>query len=478
MLLLAETEYDLDGIALIGGDQLWFGDPWAPRLRTTQNRAGEQSGLYARRRLHVKRRAVVRASKAGRPVSAYLALPGQLELFHVVRDWSRVDERRLPAMTEPAREVLDGFVAHIRRRGWKMGPLGPSIRTLRVLLAYLGAAAPLLEEDVRLLARQHNFSGARVINYLRLTGLLAAGQKADAYLARARRVADEMPAPYAGPVHRWIDVLCGHGSRRSWPMAPSTIAAYTRLAGPSLHTWYDAGITDLRSVTHAHIEKALEPVKGEAAKSLATALRSLFRALKREKLIFRDPSRLISPTASARRLPVPLPEDHLQGVLERITGTRNKLIFVLAAVHALSTHDQRRLLLDDLDRSRGRLLVRRPGRLEHTIYLDELTFRLATAWLSERARRWPSSTNPYLLVTARTAVDDSHPRSCPEAINKPLRRLALQAGRLRADRILDEARHTADPVHLIRLFGLSPITATKYVRAAHPAGTHTDPTSA
>jgi hypothetical protein len=33
---------------------------------------------------------------------------------------------------------------------------------------------------------------------------------------------------------------------------------------------------------------------------------------------------------------------------------------------------------------------------------------------------------------------------------------------------LDEARHTADPVHLIRVFGISDTTALKYVHAAHP----------
>ncbi|WP_329170105.1 hypothetical protein OG754_01700 [Streptomyces decoyicus] len=39
-----------------------------------------------------------------------------------------------------------------------------------------------------------------------------------------------------------------------------------------------------------------------------------------------------------------------------------------------------------------------------------------------------------------------------------------------ADRILDEAWETADPdpVHLVRLFGIHPSIAVKYVHAAHP----------
>ncbi len=38
---------------------------------------------------------------------------------------------------------------------------------------------------------------------------------------------------------------------------------------------------------------------------------------------------------------------------------------------------------------------------------------------------------------------------------------------LRADRILDEARQTADPIHLMRLFGICDETALRYVFTAH-----------
>jgi hypothetical protein len=50
----------------------------------------------------------------------------------------------------------------------------------------------------------------------------------------------------------------------------------------------------------------------------------------------------------------------------------------------------------------------------------------------------------------------------------------LRPGKLREDRILDEAKKTADPVHLMRLFGLSNITAVKYVATAHPANFRPD----
>ncbi|MET8763553.1 hypothetical protein [Lentzea sp. NPDC004782] len=45
------------------------------------------------------------------------------------------------------------------------------------------------------------------------------------------------------------------------------------------------------------------------------------------------------------------------------------------------------------------------------------------------------------------------------------------------DRILDEAVHAADPVQLMRVFGLGASASVRYVRAAHPEKFHRDPAS-
>ncbi|MFE5633929.1 hypothetical protein [Streptomyces sp. NPDC056543] len=42
---------------------------------------------------------------------------------------------------------------------------------------------------------------------------------------------------------------------------------------------------------------------------------------------------------------------------------------------------------------------------------------------------------------------------------------------LRQDRILDEARTRADPLHPMRLFGIGDSAAMRYVTAAHPERT-------
>ncbi|MFI6277060.1 hypothetical protein [Streptomyces sp. NPDC050988] len=46
--------------------------------------------------------------------------------------------------------------------------------------------------------------------------------------------------------------------------------------------------------------------------------------------------------------------------------------------------------------------------------------------------------------------------------------LGLTMSTLRQDRIFDEARHTADPVHLMHVFGIAAETAMKYIYVAHP----------
>lgn len=121
----------------------------------------------------------------------------------------------------------------------------------------------------------------------------------------------------------------------------------------------------------------------------------------------------------------------------------------------------------DLDLPGGSLLIRRClGR--HTVYLDELTRTLAIAWLRERHRRWPATANPHLLISQQTAAMDTLPPISSMVMTDIFRPLGLTPSRLRQDRILDEARHTADPVHLMRVFGISAATAMKYVYAAHP----------
>ena len=220
----------------------------------------------------------------------------------------------------------------------------------------------------------------------------------------------------------------------------------------------------LREITRDDVQAVLKQRPGQPGLDLASALRSLFQALKQERLIFRDPTRGITMTAVVR-LPVPIPTDRLRGLIDRADGPMAKLVVALVAIHGLGRNETPKLLLDDLDPQDGTLLVRREF-ARHTIYLDELTRTLVIAWLRERRRRWPRTTNRHLLLSQQTAVMDA-PVSIM-VMNEIFRPLGISPSKLRQDRILDEARHTADPVHLMRVFGISAGTAMKYVYAAHP----------
>ena len=97
-----------------------------------------------------------------------------------------------------------------------------------------------------------------------------------------------------------------------------------------------------------------------------------------------------------------------------------------------------------------------------------MTYTCIQDWLRHRRQRWQRENNPYLIVSRITAADSTGPPVTSTTIQDSIRPLGISVSRLRADRIYDEARHTADPVHLMRLFGIGADTAMRYITAAHP----------
>jgi hypothetical protein len=464
--VLAETEVDAAGVRLDGGDQLWFAGPYAPGLALGHGR----SATPHMSRFAVKKHRARQREETNRPVSEHVLDPHQLELFPTPpRDWSRLDGVAPRALTADSAALVDDFRVYMRGRGWSVDAFNGSTRTLRIITEHLGATVPIKERDVKALASlRETLHGARLLNYLRIRGLLEPEAPVDPHLRRARHHASSLQTrAFATAAHCWIDVLLGHGSRPSLPRRPKTIENYVQEIITPVTAWTSGGLTDPRAITTKHIEDFLEPLIGKRALRLHTALRSFFRALKRERMVFRDPARRVS-ISVARPLPGALPSDRIVGILDRLPDARSRLIVGLVAIHALFPKQLADLLNTDLDRARGLLRVRRAGRMDHLIYLDEFTMRLATAWERERYERWPDSTNPYLIVSRNTAVEDSPSPVTTNMVRKPFRAIGLTPGALRTDRIFDEARHTEDPVRLMRLFGLSNLSATRYVLTAHP----------
>lgn len=443
--------------------QLWFGGTLSLTLRAASRSLGYRPlGRRARQRLQAQRPA--------RPVSPHLVDPNQGTLFAMPRDWRRIDTQALPALTPAAQQLFEEFQQHSRAQAWDDGIRGEATRALRLLLAWLGAEAPIAEADIRSVPIGRPWtSSRRVLRFLEEHDLVIPdpARQVDVDQHAIKQRLQTLPAGIAGELRRWVKVLRGEGRRRHRPMAFATIRKYVGYADPVVQAWA-THVSSLREITPDDIRAALRERQGNQARSVHVALRSLFQALKQERLVFRDPTRGISLT-KVERLPAPLPSDRLRGLLDQANGAMARLVVALVAIHALRKVELTRLHLADLDLARGRLTVHR-GASRHTVYLDELTHALAVAWLRERQRRWPHTGNPYLLVSQQTAVDPSHPPVAMLVIDRCFRPLGISPTQLRADRILDEARHTADPVRLMRVFGISDTTAMKYLYTAHPNG--------
>jgi hypothetical protein len=133
----------------------------------------------------------------------------------------------------------------------------------------------------------------------------------------------------------------------------------------------------------------------------------------------------------------------------------------------LHTTEIRTLALADLDAASGTLIIRRAAR-RHTVHLEDFSHRLVLGWVRFRHWRWPTTTNPHLFLTDHSAYALGDPPMAHSTITAVFLSVGLQPHQLRQDRILDEAAVTADPIHLMRLFGISAGTAMRYVHAAHP----------
>jgi integrase len=159
-------------------------------------------------------------------------------------------------------------------------------------------------------------------------------------------------------------------------------------------TGWASQYTSLREVTRYDIPAAVDARHGPVIQHCIVALRSLFRALRQERVIFRDPTRRISLPALAR-LPQPLPADRVAGLLDRAGGPAAQLAVALVGIHAVPVADLIRLQAADLDLAAGTLTIRQ-GYRHRIVYLDEVTAALASRWLRYRHRRWPVSRNPHL----------------------------------------------------------------------------------
>jgi integrase len=194
------------------------------------------------------------------------------------------------------------------------------------------------------------------------------------------------------------------------------------------------------------------------------AMRSLFGTLKARRVLFTNPAVPLAGRALQPPPVLPLDDTRRARLLGDLDEPADRLIVLLAGVHALRPSQICALTLDAVGPAADTL--RTGGR---TRPLDRLTADHLRAWLQARHARWPVTANPHLLINRSTAggikpVGRSY-------VQSTMRRAGITAAGLRADRLLDEAQATGgDPLRLARLFGISDPTAIRYCAETGPPG--------
>ena len=341
-------------------DQLWFG-PLAPP--PAQHLPGEATPR----------------------VSEHLVDPGQTALFPCPpRQWSLLRQHPRPAMTAEAERMLEELNQLGLDQQWGVPTRRANLRVLRLLLEYLGPA-PIEEVDVQAVARLGtNYAGLRVAHFLEARGLLIPQPGRDVGMdeAAVARLIDTAPQCFRPQLQVWVRVMRGQGRLPSPAKEWATIRRYLGYVLPVLKQW-DGRFEDLRQVESKNIRDAVAQRQGAAARSVHCGLRSVFRALKRERVIFHDPARTVH-IQSGDGQPRPIASDRIAGLLDTVPTAFGRLCVALVAIHAVRPLTLPRLLTSQLDRSKGRLLAG-----DRTVYLDPFTLQLCADWGAERHRQWP-----------------------------------------------------------------------------------------
>jgi hypothetical protein len=371
-------------------------------------------------------------------------------------------------LSPAARQVLEDLTGYGQARGWAPGTLRRARRAVTAVLASgpdLGQP-PWDTGKLRRFLSEQRLVALRAVEFLTDQGLARSGPQTahDTWLA-ARLAA--LPAPVAAEVRTWAEALQGRGPRAARARQASTIQGYLRVLDGPLASW-SARYKSLRQVTTDDLTAQLAPLSGATRLLALSAMRSLFGTLKARRVLFTNPA---APLAGPRFQPppvLPLDDGQRARLLGRLHDPGERLIVLLAGVHALRPADICVLTLDDAGPAAGTLLL--GGRARP---LDQLTAGHLRAWLQARHARWPATANPHLLINRATAgglepVNRGY-------IHAALRRLGITAQELRADRLLAEAQASGgDPLQLTHLFGVSDPIAIRYCAEAGPPGHNRD----
>lgn len=437
----AKASHFLDGVG--AWHQLFFA-----QMVLTRGAATTPAHQYGRR----GRPAKPAPPPAGRPRARWR----QSALFNDIhRDFTRFDEH---TAADPANPWLAWarYLAHRRgeAHGWRPKIHAEMDRALVIVLSGFADGDTIGYSDLADAMPALGIRADRVADVLTEMGVLIDDRRPPLETWLEGKL-DGLAKGIARPVETWVRTL-HEGGPRSKARHPDTAKKHLNNIRPLLLGW-SARYDHLREVTHDDILAALEDLHGTRRHAVLISLRSLFAFAKKKGTIFRNPTRGIKVGQRTYGIIQPLDQSDLDHAIEAAKTPGDRLVLVLAAVHAARPKAIREMLLDDVDLGNRRLTIAGGVRP-----IDEFTHQILLEWLDYRRTRWPGTANPHLLINQQSAMTTG-PVSTFFYAQQRLRRQTATLDRLRADRQLREAlAHGPDPLHLAAVFGLDPKTAIRY----------------
>jgi hypothetical protein len=408
---------------------------------------------------------------AHRPHSAFRPVTWrQLVLFAVEPDVQMVRAQALAVDSDLIRHCKDVVAEHSSRHGWSKRQRNDVIRSLRLLQTLREDPTAKIRASEVLQLPRYDGNITSTLDVLDAAGLLIDDRPRpiETYFAAKTAL---LPPVMREQLEIWLAVMIDGATTapRQRARDPLTVKVHVLGITPAVTAWAQAGHQSLAEITAADVLAAL-PATGSQRAWAQTGLRSLFKTLKARKLIFANPMRGMKTTPTQASVPLPLDTDLIRGELNS-PNPAIALAVALVAFHALTAKQVAELRLTDLADGRLHLDGRR-------IPLAQPVRDRLARWLDHRARTWPNTQNPHLLVNRRTA-----PRLVAVSPTFPWRLSSVRPRALREDRILAEVRATGgDARRLADLFGLSIASAGRYLDTLeHPdltrPGTHVPGTS-
>lgn len=392
---------------------------------------------------------------AGRPASTWV----QPFLFDGIRrDYTRFDEKA-DANPDNPWLVWGNYLAHRigEARGWSRRLRFEVQRALVILLSLHVDGDMVSYTAMSEVLRPLDLSCDRTADVLTEMGILVDDRRSsfeDWLTGKLEGIAPGI----ARETETWLRTL-RDGGPRIQPRSIQTVRLYARTVRPVLIDWSQRH-DHLREITRDEVLAVLDSLHGKARQDTLIGLRSLFGFCKKHGIVFRNPTSRIRVGNRVSKLIQPLEPAQIQRTAAGVTGSADRLILALAAVHAARPGAIRALRLDEVDLGDRRLTI--AGRPRP---LDDLTHRILSEWLDYRRTRWPDTANPHMLINQMTALETG-PVSA-YWISAGFRGQQATIERLRVDRQLEEAlTHGPDPLHLAVVFDLDAKTAIRYANSA------------